>query len=394
MTGDSVSPEELVVSSDGRMQTKRVALEVGAVCSKLLLRTVAVPMLAAAMVGCHFAGPVSVKTGRAHYNTAIQQTNSQQLLLNIVRLKYRDVPFFLEVASVSTSFDVGATAGGRATLPEAARKTYGLDAGVSFHEKPTVTYTPLQGEQFVSQLMSPIDLNTILLLYHSGWSVERVFRVCLASVNGVKNAPSASGPTPTRVPTYEEFRKLTKLLRVLQVRGVLEMGHGTSEGNDEPLVVIRIAEEALECDEVKELCDLLALERGRGSFPLTTEIGVRPRDRLAVVPRSLISSFFFVSQSVEVPSTDERAGRVTVTRDEDGNRFDWTEVTGGLMRIRSAGLPPVNAYSVVYYRGSWFYIDDSDLTSKSTFSLLMQLFALQAGDIRATGPVLTLPVSR
>ena len=46
------------------------------------------------------------------------------------------------------------------------------------------------------------------------------------------------------------------------------------------------------------------------------------------------------------------------------------------------------------YRNHWFYIDDSDLTSKSTFSLLMQLFALQAGEIKASGPVFTLPVNR
>jgi len=83
---------------------------------------------------------------------------------------------------------------------------------------------------------------------------------------------------------------------------------------------------------------------------------------------------------------------VTVTKDEQDNRFDWRQVTGELMHIHWSEQRPKNAYVTVSYRGRWFYIDDSDLTSKSTFSLLMQLFALQAGEIKSTAPVLTLPV--
>lgn len=37
-------------------------------------------------------------------------------------------------------------------------------------------------------------------------------------------------------------------------------------------------------------------------------------------------------------------------------------------------------------------IDDSDLDSKSTFTLLAQLLELQSGDVKAAGPLLTLPV--
>jgi hypothetical protein len=54
----------------------------------------------------------------------------------------------------------------------------------------------------------------------------------------------------------------------------------------------------------------------------------------------------------------------------------------------------VNAAVRTRYRGSWFYIDDSDLDSKSTFTLLGQLTNLQAGDLPSTAPLLTLPVGR
>lgn len=71
-----------------------------------------------------------------------------------------------------------------------------------------------------------------------------------------------------------------------------------------------------------------------------------------------------------------------------------SNVTGDLLRIQLAPIVPVHAVVAVQYRGSWFYIDDADLESKSTFSLLSQLFALQAGKIDRLTPLLTLPVGK
>lgn len=357
-----------------------------------LISHIFIPLVMMGLTSCHQAGPNAVRTGRANYNIVIQQTSSEQLLLNLVRLRYRDVPFFMEVASVSTSFHFDASASASVSLPESEGNIYAFGAGAGYTERPTITYTPLQGDKFVRQLMSPIDLNTILLLYHSGWSVERIFRVCLQSINGVRNAPGASGPTPDYVPKYKKFREVVSLFRKLQLKRVLDMGQIPSEDPNNPIVEIRIDEDALEYEEVKQLCDLLVLERAT-HFPLYSEVGAKRKDRITTVPRSLMGSLFYISQSVEVPPEDERAKRVTISRDEEGNRFNWREVTGELMHIYSSRKRPHNAYLAIHYRGSWFYIKDSDLTSKSTFSLLMQLFALQVGEIKSTGPILTLPVS-
>jgi hypothetical protein len=46
----------------------------------------------------------------------------------------------------------------------------------------------------------------------------------------------------------------------------------------------------------------------------------------------------------------------------------------------------------VLYRGSWFYIDDSDLNSKSTFNLLSYLLALKSDSASTKAPLLTLGV--
>ena len=76
----------------------------------------------------------------------------------------------------------------------------------------------------------------------------------------------------------------------------------------------------------------------------------------------------------------------------DGTEFDWSRVTGDLFRVRSSVDQPDDAFVRVRYRNAWFYIDDSDLSSKSTFNLLDQLFQLQAGKTGGVAPMLTLPL--
>jgi len=47
----------------------------------------------------------------------------------------------------------------------------------------------------------------------------------------------------------------------------------------------------------------------------------------------------------------------------------------------------------VEYRGAWFYIDHSDLETKTTFALLEYLFSLQSGERKTFQPTLSLPLS-
>jgi hypothetical protein len=55
---------------------------------------------------------------------------------------------------------------------------------------------------------------------------------------------------------------------------------------------------------------------------------------------------------------------------------------------------PQSAAIAVPYRGHWFYIDDRDLGAKSTFALLSQLFALQAGTQQGSNLQLSFPIGR
>ena len=113
----------------------------------------------------------------------------------------------------------------------------------------------------------------------------------------------------------------------------------------------------------------------------------------AVRPRSISGLLYYLSQTVEAPEQHQTGGLVTVTESKTGDIFDWTQTPAGRrFKIRTGAARPANAYIATYYRGHWFYIEDTDLESKSTFMLLRQLFDLQAGQTTSRGPTLTLPV--
>ena len=354
---------------------------------QLNARQLALVLIGVVSAGCYSTGAKAIRAGRGNYNVAIQQTNAQQLLLNLVRLRYRDTPAFLVVSSVSTSFTVAVDAGG-AIADVGELGVVGLSGGLAFAEKPSITYLPLQGEQFVQLLMSPMELRVPHLLYHSGWRIDRILRVCLQNLGKLPNAPSAASPTPSLAPEYEQFTRVAKLLRDLQVEGQLQLiAQMSADGDTVEAIVLQIDSRA----DVQELMQLLELPPDSTEITLTTET-MPGTGTIAVVTRSVMSTMFFLSVGVEPPARDERAGRVTVTRYPNGDRFDWRNVTGDLLIIKSSDSKPEKAYTGLSYRGSWFYIDDNHLDSKSTFTLLAQLMALQAGDIKLTGPVLTLPV--
>ena len=60
--------------------------------------------LAILLTGCAQHGPDLVKAGRNDYNKVLVQTDEEEQLLNLVRLRYADNPMMLDVSSVSTSF--------------------------------------------------------------------------------------------------------------------------------------------------------------------------------------------------------------------------------------------------------------------------------------------------
>lgn len=363
---------------------------------RFIARFLALAGIALCLVGCAQLGPGLVKAGRNDYNIVLQQTEDEELILNLVRVRYGDRPLFLNVNSVSTSFNWTQGTSAQGELFENGGKdqevsNISIGGNLQYTERPTITYTPLGGSNFVKSVLTPADIETLVMLSNSGWSIDRLLRIMANRLNGLPNAPRASGPTPGDAPVYQEFLRATKLMRRLQVKGVLRLGYQQIKGVKIP--VLTIGRAALDWEDTRMLKKLLGLAAEKNTFAIDT-CGNLPRaDFIGIELRSLLSTLFFVSHGVNIPTRDAQLGRAMMTRDTDGQPFDWSLVVGDLVTVRSNSEEPHNARIAVKYRGSWFYIDDSDLDTKYTLLLVAQLAALLGGKVEKAGPVLTLPVS-
>ena len=110
-------------------------------------------------------------------------------------------------------------------------------------------------------------------------------------------------------------------------------------------------------------------------------------DEISIQSRSLLAMISFLAKGVDVPNEDREAGRVVLLPDETKKALD----AHGVLRIRSQKEKPVDPYVAIRYRNYWFYIDNTDTTSKRTFSTLQVLFQLQAPSRGNKAPLLTLP---
>ena len=382
--------------------------------------------LAFTVAGCSQIGPATIASGRFDYNEAIVRSFDNQMLLNLVRLRYQDSILFLDLTSVVASYSREGRVGASTNVdaPNSINPTavsLGATGGVTWSESPTISYAPLQGEDFAKRLLAPIQPSSILLLSRSGWGLERLLVCTVQQLNELSNGASIGGVAPRQVKRYQRFRRVAILLRELQEDGYIQVN---SLADQPELVAVTAG--PIEMDEAAqqradEILSLLNVTRPKEQSkpavpaaaagasppraatpeaaqeaersPVTLESGGFPRNpaRIMLTGRSILGVMTFLAQQVEVPAEDLLSGVAHQTLGRDGKPFDWNEISRGMFKVHSSNSRPEHAFLEVQYRGHWFYIDDRDLESKSTYTLLAQLFSLQSASGSMQAPVLTIP---
>lgn len=324
--------------------------------------------------------------GRNSYNQTLQQTNNEQMLLNLVRLRHVDFPYFLDVTNITTQTTVGSSLSPSVSIPWTNQYVpSALGGEFSWQNQPTIVYSPLEGQAFAERLFQPIPLPMIQRLIYSGWEIDRVLRIMLQSLDGIENAPSASGPAPEIAPDFTKFNRMASLLRVLQREG--ELALGIKQEGEEKYLQVSFPIGYAEADELKSL--LAEGEERDGRYYIFIKQGLDSKGDIGVMPRSLLGCMYYLSLGVDVPDKD----CIPMTKKRDGACFDWREMIGDLITVHSSRKQPQNAAVMVKYRGFWYYIKEEDMSSKRTFCLLMQLYNFHATNTgNQSGPVLTLPI--
>ncbi len=355
--------------------------------SKWVRPFVAVAVLTS-LTGCMSFGALTLDRDRLDFTQAVANSWKQQSLLNIVKLRYGDTPIFVDIGQIVTGYQLVSTVQANGTvLPSGPTSNFfNLGAAGQYTDRPTITYVPLTGSQFIRTLMTPIPPIRLFELVESGYPIDVLFNVVVQTINGISNIRSGARARPAD----PEFVTLLKGLRQIQDSGAVGLRVEPDQDKKGGGLVMSFPVKPIP-PEIQAKRD--AIKRMLGLNPAVTEYrivygAVRERDDIvAIQTRSGMQILRELSSFIEVPEQHQREHRVFPAAMVP---HDGQEATPPLIRILSDTSKPADAFVLIHYNDLWFWIDNRDLMSKATLTFLLILMTLADTGEKAPSPLLTI----
>ena len=387
--------------------------------------------------GC--LGPAAVRSTRLKYNEAVRVTNDEQILTNLVRLRYADSPIFIDLPNITSQFEL--SAGGSDPGSNGSQTNFGI-VGLLGRDAPTLSYHPRQGREISRALLNPLSAD-VYSVVTAGARLDQLLWMTLNDINDVQNAVRATTLAPRSPDDNLRFLRGVQLLAEIDDRGGAEIGFSTVEdvkGASDPIdagkvegrdligaakegyvyrvqgdgrmtlhkrekeLVLKIRSRFARSPEMLEMAEIFHLTPGLGRYRMESELqpdaesspvaALPAGDTLYLNLRSVLQIMTFLSKGVCVPEEHVRTGEAPTTPGPDGRPFNWTTVTAGQFFVASSKHRPHDAEVAIPYRGYWFYLPKDDVNSRSALAVLEILFSLQESEDVAAGPILTLPAGR
>src|ERR1035438_3134474 len=256
-----------------------------------------------AATGCKHLGPQSIAVDRFDYSPSIGDSWKQQTLLNIVKLRYMDLPVFVDVASIVAGYSMqtGGSLNGTLSSQGAIQGNF-LAAGAQtiYTDRPTITYVPLTGEKFLRGLMTPIDPKNIFFMLQSGYPADFILGLTVESLNGVRNRSTAAGAMRE---ADADFVRALELLREVQAAGAFGMRveEDKAKGSTAVLFFRRDDVPADIVEKTAEIRRLLKMAPDQQRFVLAYSPVRGGENELAVNSRSMVQIMGAFSTYLDVP---------------------------------------------------------------------------------------------
>ena len=350
--------------------------------------------------GCAARGAKRMPADRFDYNAAIAQSTREQMLLNIVRSRYLEVPVFLTVSSVLTQYEYDSSLGlgGIFESGSGTNDIFFGETNLRFSERPTITYLPVEGQEFSAHLLSDIPSEIIFAAAQAGWPVDVFMRIAVQRLGTAENMSfgeiPASGDSGSKTQIESDLKKLKRFERMINLIFILSDSEVIEvqlvEENGKTERYLMIAEEVAEDlrPMLGELRQLIGLSN-RNRFRITDRVTNLKDDEISIQTRSVMAMMEFMARGVEVPLEHLQDGWVI----DYGLQSSEGEMAKALIpfTMHSNKNRPENVFAAVRFRGFWYYIDHADITSKRALSLIIVVFRLQAPTPSGAAPILTLP---
>ena len=342
--------------------------------------------LAFAVSGCRSIGPRSVVRDRTDYSRSIADSWKEQTLLNIVKMRYLDLPIWLDVGQVVSGYSLetaGNVGGGISSSRADQIDAFSLGAQGKFTDRPTITYVPLTGPSFLEGFLTPVKPAKIFYLIQAGYAADFILELSVETLNGLHNRPASLASTRQADP---EFFQVLALLREIQDAGAVGMRIEAAT-NGQPVAVMFFrgeklsAEMAAKMDQVRQL---LGVGPEATSFRLiNSPVRAGPAE-IAVDSRSLMQMMMALAGGVDVPA---RHGERRLTPPMPAASAEAKP----LMRIHSGDAKPADAFVAVPYECAWFWVANDDWRTKRTFTSILFLFSLADTGSAEKLPTITIP---
>ena len=376
---------------------------------------VALTVLFCLCSGCKM-GAKQMEGGRLAYNEAARGSSDDELLLNIVRLRYMDTVEFMAITSITTQLQINVGAGLDVGENRDARTILG-SAEAGWSSRPTFTFVPQRGPEFAEPLTAPLPIDLLIeVSAQSRNDVAVLMRLFVQNLNRYTNQIWKVDP---------EFLTAIEHLSEFQVAGQVFSGFvegrrpisdpidtGRVSGSD----LVRAAEAGYRFEQTEQGDGLVlttrhrrpvlyidpqadSLPEFRQSLDLSPEfhafylqpgpeVGVRPDNVILIETRSLLDAMNYLTHGVEVPET--HLSRGLCLEDWPAKGADVGSFKS-FFRIQYSGNRP-DAQLRVRYRDGWYFIADQDHQSRSVFLELAEAMRLVVTPHAGQPPVLTLPV--
>lgn len=342
------------------------------------------------LAGCSRIGPGTVTRDRFDYNTAVSDSWKEQTLLNIVKLRYADMPLFMDVASIVSGYTLESSVNIGGSLVEGSSNPGNLSLGTAgkYTDRPTITYAPITGAQFNKTFMAPLPPSAVLFMIQAGWPANIVLEISVEAINGLR--AQKSGGIGQRVGDPRYYRMI-ELFTTIQQSGGFSVRVLSEKDEKETLFMVlrqsNVAPEIIAAGD--ELAGLLGMHRRAEEYKVAFGETAKNDKELAMLTRSLLSIMAELSGQIDVPAHHISEGRTVPSLAESGNIEQ--EVARRLISIRHSKDKPEDAFIAVKYKDYWFWIDDRDYKSKRTFAYLMILFSLTETGGKEGLPLVTIP---
>jgi hypothetical protein len=327
-------------------------------------------------LGCRHIGPSTIVQDRVAYDDAVATSWKEQTLLNIVKLRYLDTPFFVDVAQIVSGYTLGEqitpTVGFNPSLfPHASfgsRLLASLAVQQAYLDRPTVSYAPQTRPDFIRNLAIPLPPTAVLYMMQAGYPVDLVFDLTLDAINGVQGQTLSGMQVRSASP---EYRRVVEIIRKAQLSGSVGMRIEVGKDKKESLVMF-FRDPGIDPELAAELTEartLLGINPAERDFRVVFGATRGGPNEITMATRSLYRVLALLATGVQVPELHLAEGRAPPLDGEAQEDRPRLAVLSGCEK-------PRDCFTATCYRGYWFWIDDRDSESKRTMAYLMVLLAL------------------